>query len=156
MANKSIYQRTAVTNAGDIIPGAEYTVVNERTGLSLDIFSSRAGAAKSSPYFSDDDGLIQFWTDPGELFRVLATGPSGTYTDRYVEAFQLTESTTDSEPGRALKVGDDVTAVMSGVGPGAGEVPPLKEKSPQAPIWIPGPITRPRYRPDISNTRQRL
>ena len=106
MANNPIYQKVAVTDAGDIIPGAEYTVTDERTGTPLTIYSSRTGAAKSAPYFADANGVIQFWAAPGSLARIEATGPSGTYTDRYVEFIMLTESETDTTAGRALKVGD--------------------------------------------------
>ena len=79
MANKVIYQRVATNNQGDVISGAEYTVTNERTGTALSIYTDRTGtAASAGPYFADTNGVIQFWVDPASLFRVVATGGSGT------------------------------------------------------------------------------
>ena len=80
-----IYQRVAVTDAGDIIPGAEYTVVNENTGVAAPIYSDRTGATLlTAPYFADSAGTIQFFIAQGTTFRVAASGGVGTYTDRYV------------------------------------------------------------------------
>ena len=80
-----IYQRVAVTDAGDVIPGAEYTVINENTGVAAPIYSDRAGATLlSAPYFADSVGTIQFYIAQGTTFRVAASGGVGTYTDRYV------------------------------------------------------------------------
>ena len=80
-----IYQRVAVTDAGDVIPGAEYTVINENTGVAAPIYSDRAGATLlSAPYFADSVGTIQFFIAQGTTFRVAASGGVGTYTDRYV------------------------------------------------------------------------
>ena len=80
-----IYQRVAVTDAGDVIPGAEYTVINENTGVAAPIYSDRTGATLlSAPYFADSAGTIQFFIAQGTTFRVAASGGVGTYTDRYV------------------------------------------------------------------------
>ena len=80
-----IYQRVAVTDAGDVIPGAEYTVVNENTGVAAPIYSDRTGATLlTAPYFADSVGTIQFFIAQGTTFRVAASGGVGTYTDRYV------------------------------------------------------------------------
>ena len=80
-----IYQRVAVTDAGDVIPGAEYTVINENTGVAAPIYSDRNGTSlKSAPYFADSVGTIQFFIAQGTTFRVAASGGVGTYTDRYV------------------------------------------------------------------------
>jgi len=80
-----IYQRVAVTDAGDVIPGAEYTVVNENTGVAAPIYSDRTGATLlTAPYFADSAGTIQFFIAQGTTFRVAASGGVGTYTDRYV------------------------------------------------------------------------
>ena len=81
----AIYQRVAVTDAGDVIPGAEYTVINENTGVAAPIYSDRTGATlKTAPYFADSVGVIQFYIAQGTTFRVAASGGVGTYTDRYV------------------------------------------------------------------------
>ena len=80
-----IYQRVAVTDTGDVIPGAEYTVINENTGVAAPIYSDRTGATLlSAPYFADSVGTIQFFIAQGTTFRVAASGGVGTYTDRYV------------------------------------------------------------------------
>jgi len=80
-----IYQRVAVTDAGDVIPGAEYTVINENTGVAAPIYSDRTGVTLlSAPYFADSVGTIQFFIAQGTTFRVAASGGVGTYTDRYV------------------------------------------------------------------------
>ena len=66
-----IYQRVAVTDAGDIIPGAEYTVINENTGVAAPIYSDRTGATLlTAPYFADSVGIIQFFIAQGTTFRV--------------------------------------------------------------------------------------
>ena len=80
-----IYQRVAVTDSGDVIPGAEYTVINENTGVAAPIYSDRTGATLlTAPYFADSVGTIQFYIAQGTTFRVAASGGVGTYTDRYV------------------------------------------------------------------------
>ena len=80
-----IYQRVAVTDTGDVIPGAEYTVINENTGVAAPIYSDRTGATLlTAPYFADSAGTIQFFIAQGTTFRVAASGGVGTYTDRYV------------------------------------------------------------------------
>ena len=77
------WQRTVVTQAGDVVPNAEVQVVVEATGLNASIFSDRDGnTAKSNPFFTGSNGLAEFYAAPGE-YRVTATGPSGTITWRY-------------------------------------------------------------------------
>jgi len=105
-STKAIFEKFAVTDTGDVIPGAEYTVVSETTGTPLTIYSSREGASKSAPYFADANGLIQFYVDAGAMFRVAVTGPTGTITSRYNQGLLLTESPTDTTAGRVTKVGD--------------------------------------------------
>lgn len=103
---RPIYQRVAVTDTGDIIPGAEYTVTNENTGTEQTIYNARSGGSViTQPAFADANGVIQFWTDPGVTYRVEATGGVGTYTDRYVEANSAQTSPTDTTPDALMKVG---------------------------------------------------
>lgn len=103
---RPIYQRVAVTDAGDIIPGAEYTVTNENTGTEQTIYDARSGGSViSQPAFADSNGVIQFWTEPGVTYRVEATGGVGTYTDRYVEALTAQTSPTDTTAGALMSVG---------------------------------------------------
>ena len=101
-----IYQRVAVTDAGDIIPGAEYTVINEITGLAQAIYSDRTGLTlKSAPYFADSAGVIQFYIAAGVTYRVSASGGVGSYTDRYVYSVYAQETDTDTTAGRVMTVG---------------------------------------------------
>ena len=102
-----IYQRVAQNDAGDVIPGAEYTVVNEATGLDYPIFSDRAGTVSkgAGPYFADAQGVIQFYIQSGITFRVEATGGVGTYTDRYIFPPHPQADPTDTTAGALMAVG---------------------------------------------------
>ena len=107
-----IYQRVAVTDTGDVIPGAEYTVINENTGVAAPIYSDRAGATLlSAPYFADSAGTIQFFIAQGTTFRVAASGGVGTYTDRYV--YGVAEAVLVQADGSATinRVGSDGSAL---------------------------------------------
>ena len=104
-----IYQRVAVTDAGDVIPGAEYTVINENTGVAAPIYSDRTGVTLlTAPYFANSVGVIQFYIAQGTTYRVAASGGVGTYTDRYVYAFSngllIDENNNVTAPGE-LRVG---------------------------------------------------
>ena len=70
MAN-SVWQATIQNAAGDIVPGAEITVIDEGTGLNAVIFSSKAGAALTNPFNADAGGFSQFYSGPGE-YRITA------------------------------------------------------------------------------------
>ena len=101
-----IYQRVAVTDAGDVIPGAEYTVINENTGVAAPIYSDRTGATLlTAPYFADSAGTIQFYIAAGTTYRVAASGGVGTYTDRYIYAAHPQSSATDTTAGSLMAVG---------------------------------------------------
>jgi len=101
-----IYQRVAVTDSGDVIPGAEYTVINENTGVAAPIYSDRTGATLlTAPYFADSVGTIQFFIAQGTTFRVAASGGVGTYTDRYIYAAHPQSSPTDTTAGSLMAVG---------------------------------------------------
>lgn len=84
MAN-SIWQATVQNATGDIIPGAEMTVVDENTGLPATIFSSIGGAALTNPFFADSEGFAQFYAASG-TYRVTAndTGTGQSITWRYI------------------------------------------------------------------------
>ncbi len=125
MASKPIYQTVVVSN-GVPVPSAEYTVTNENSGLPLTIYSDRAGSAKAAPYFADADGVIQFYTDAGALYRVAATGPGGTYTDRYVRGIEPQTTPSDTDTGALIPVGADGplgSASRANLGSGSGDVP---------------------------------
>jgi hypothetical protein len=105
-----IYQRVAVTDAGDVIPGAEYTVINENTGVAAPIYSDRTGATLlTAPYFANSVGVIQFYIAQGTTFRVAASGGVGTYTDRYIYGVAKAVLVNDSG-----NVNFDGTATFSG------------------------------------------
>lgn len=88
-----IWQGVVTDESGDVISGAEITVVNEATGTDADIYSDRAGSSsKSNPFFTGSDGFIQFYAAPGS-YRITADSAGGTRTWRY-EA--LIDPTTDT------------------------------------------------------------
>ena len=106
MPTKLIYQRVVQDNTGAIQPNVTYEVKNENTGADLTIYSDRNGTiVKSPPHTADSNGLIEFYMNPADLFRVAVTGGSGSFTERYIEAVQLQESATDDESGRITTVG---------------------------------------------------
>jgi hypothetical protein len=101
-----IFQRTVVTATGDIIAGAEVTVVNEVTGQNAVLFSNRAGTtSKSNPFFTGSDGFAQFYVAPGK-YRVTATGTGGTVTWRWVDLPREAATTAQAIAGTANVVPD--------------------------------------------------
>jgi hypothetical protein len=84
MAN-SIWQATAQTATGAIIPGAEVTVVDEATGLDATIYSTLGGTDLANPFFANSEGFIQFYAAAG-TYRVTAedTGTAQSVTWRYI------------------------------------------------------------------------
>jgi hypothetical protein len=80
----SIWQATIQNDSGDIISGAQIDVVDENTGLPALIYSSRAGAALTNPFFATAEGFAQFYAAAGE-YRITATntGTSEAQTWRY-------------------------------------------------------------------------
>ena len=111
-----IYQRVVQTITGAIDPSATYTVVDESTGLDTPVYTDRGGLTlKPEPYSVDSNGKIEFFIPAGITFRVAVTGATGSYTERYIQALHLTESTTDTESLRLLKVGDNVLRDTNGI-----------------------------------------
>jgi hypothetical protein len=110
MAN-SIWQATAQNATGDIIPGAEVTVVNEATGLSATIYSDIGGTALANPFFADSDGFIQFYAAAG-AYRVTAedggTGLSQTW--RYIRLGEASSRDTGTATGQ-LPTADQLSMV---------------------------------------------
>lgn len=88
-----IWQATITDDNGNVLPGAEITVVNETTGLNATLYSTRNGTAKSNPFFATVDGFAQFYAAPG-LYRITATdGGTGTaQTFRYVRLVEVATS----------------------------------------------------------------
>lgn len=78
------FQRTAVTDAGDVIPGATVTVRDQTTGLTSNIFSDRAGSVpKSNPFNTGNDGFVEFYASNGE-YRIEVSGGAGSIEWGYV------------------------------------------------------------------------
>lgn len=81
----SVWQAPIQNATGDIVIGAEITVIDESTGLDATIFSTRAGAALTNPFFSDANGFAQFYAGPGEYrIQALDNGTGLTQILRYV------------------------------------------------------------------------
>ncbi len=79
------WQATIVTDAGDVVPGAQITVINEATNTTATIFNTRTGTGKSNPFFADAEGFAQFYAAPGEYRIDAVDGLSQTIrTWRYV------------------------------------------------------------------------
>lgn len=85
-----IWQATITDDNGNVLPGAEITVVNETTGLNAPLFSTRNGTLKTNPFFATVDGFAQFYAAPG-LYRITATdgGTGTTQTFRYVRLVEV-------------------------------------------------------------------
>lgn len=106
-----IWQATITDDNGNVLPGAEITVVNETTGLNAPLYSTRNGTSKTNPFFATVDGFAQFYAAPG-LYRITATdgGTGTTQTFRYV---------------RLVEVGTAVGELMQVGAFGLGDVMPL-------------------------------
>ncbi len=105
MAN-SIWQATVQNATGDIIPGAEMTVVDENTGLPATIFSSIGGAALANPFFADSEGFAQFYAASG-TYRVTAndTGTGQSITWRYIRFGDAASRDVGAASGNLMEVG---------------------------------------------------
>jgi hypothetical protein len=102
----SIWQATIQNDAGDIIPGAEITVVDENTGLNATIYSSRGGAALANPFFANSNGFAQFYA-PSGTYRVTAenTGTGETQTWRYIDLGDAASRDVGTTSGNVMEVG---------------------------------------------------
>ena len=105
------FQRTAVTDAGDVIAGATITVRDQNTGLVSTIYSDRAGTTgQSNPFNTLDDGLIEFFAREGE-YRVEVVGGAGSIEWEYVQLggtaaiLDAQTSQLDDTDGRLMKKG---------------------------------------------------
>ncbi len=108
-----IFQRTVVTQTGDIIAGAEVTVINEVTGQNAVLFSNRAGTtSKTNPFTTGADGFAQFYAAAGK-YRVTATGTGGTVTWRWIDLPREAATTAQAIAGTAGVVPDAATALAA-------------------------------------------
>ena len=75
-----VFQRTVVTNNGDIVANADVTVFDTATGLKVDLFNDKNGNNPlGNPFKTLSDGLAKFYANPG-VVNVTASGPSGSIT----------------------------------------------------------------------------
>ena len=72
---KSVFQRTIVTESGNVIPEAEIEVrVNDSGGDLADIYADRGGETSlANPFFADSEGFARFYATGGRYW-VKATG----------------------------------------------------------------------------------
>ena len=108
-----IFQRTVVTNSGNIIPNAEVVVTDEGTGLPIALFADRAGTVVlSNPFFTGSDALVRFYAAPGE-YRVTASGSQGQATWRYVQIIDTQDITTIGDNFTDIEtVADNIQAII--------------------------------------------
>jgi hypothetical protein len=80
-----IFQRTVVTDRGDIIANAQIEVRVESTGALADIYSDRDGlVAQSNPFYTGENGFAQFFAEADE-YKVSAISSFGQIDWRYVK-----------------------------------------------------------------------
>lgn len=65
------WQASAVDDDGNVISGAQITVINETTGLEETLYSDKAGTPLSNPFNADADGFFQFYVAAG-VYRITA------------------------------------------------------------------------------------
>ena len=80
---KAAWNRTIVDAAGNVLPGADITVTDERTGTLATLFDDRDGNdAKSNPFVADTNGFARFFADAG-VYRVVAESGALSRTWRF-------------------------------------------------------------------------
>jgi hypothetical protein len=123
MAN-SIWQATAQTETGNIIAGAQVTVVDEDTGVNATIYSSIGGAALTNPFFANAEGFIQFYAGAG-TYRVTAedTGTGQSITWRYIRFGDAASKDTGTAAGNVPLNSDLGNASTKTTGTASTNVP---------------------------------
>ena len=80
---KAAWNRTIVDASGNVLPGADITVTDERTGTLATLFDDREGNdAKSNPFVADTNGFARFFADAG-VYRVVAESGALSRTWRF-------------------------------------------------------------------------
>mgnify|MGYP000424562737 CR=1 FL=1 len=108
----STFQATIANESGDVLPGAEISVILESTGLAATIYSTRGGAALANPMFADSEGFAQFYANAGE-YRIVATSGVFSRTWRYVrlgdggakDVGEIVNRTVGTAAGNVMEVG---------------------------------------------------
>lgn len=105
----STFQASVQDSDGNILPGAQIDVFIESSGARATIYSTRAGAVLSNPFFADADGFFQFYANATE-YRITATSGVFSRTFRYEAlgdgaARDVQVSLTDATVGRVMLTG---------------------------------------------------
>ena len=120
----SVWQAPIQNATGDIVIGAEITVIDEGTGLNATIFSTRGGAALTNPFFSDANGFAQFYAGPGEYrIEALDNGTGLTQTLRYVRLGDSGSVDTGTATGETPLNSQLGSASTKNAGTATGEIP---------------------------------
>jgi hypothetical protein len=73
-----VFQRSVVTDTGNIIPNAQVTVTDTATGGIVTLFADSGGSTGlSNPFNATSEGFARFYANPG-VYNVTATGAQGT------------------------------------------------------------------------------
>ena len=65
---KAVFQKYAVNESGDVLPGAQITVINESTSGLVTLYSDYAGTIQiTNPFNADANGFFQFYTDTARV-----------------------------------------------------------------------------------------
>jgi hypothetical protein len=73
-----VFQRSVVTDTGNIIPNAQVTVTDTATGGIVTLFADAGGnTGLANPFNATSEGFARFYANPG-VYNVTATGAQGT------------------------------------------------------------------------------
>ena len=73
-----VFQRSVVTDTGNIIPNAQVTVTDTATGGIVTLFADADGnTGLANPFNATSEGFARFYATPG-VYNVTATGSQGT------------------------------------------------------------------------------
>jgi hypothetical protein len=125
-----VFNRTITDAAGNVVPNAQITVVDERTDTLATLFDNRDGdVGKSNPFTADINGFAQFFAAPG-VYRVTAEFGALSRTWRFES---LLDNAVDIEWNGQQTFTNNVT------GPGAL----VNGKYPREIFMIPGRVKAP-------------
>jgi len=112
MAVYPIWQSTIQDGAGNIVPSAQITVIDEATGLLATIYSGRTGGSLANPFNANSSGFVQFFA-PSGLYRINAknTITLEEQTWRYVKLIGADPLVAPQYAPRST--GDDVETVFN-------------------------------------------
>jgi hypothetical protein len=116
------WQRTIVNQAGDILPGAEVTVLNEVGGGLASLFTDRDGTMPAgNPIIADANGFAAFHV-AGGAYRIDVVSGAFSQTLRYVGIGLLSEQDEEGlQPENNLSDVDDAVESFDNIKQGATE-----------------------------------